>query len=344
MKGNILALSGGGYRGLYTVRVLQRVEEHIGKPLGDHFDLITGTSIGGIIALGIAAGIPLKEIERIFIEKGGIIFSSPIDKAIQPKYSVLKPITWAVQRLRWVYRNVHAVFRPIHRAEGLKSVLTDLFGEKTLGDLDQAYVAVTAANLSTGTPKMFKTPHHGDLYLDKDLKVVEVALATSAAPSYFPMHEVEGANALFADGALMGNAPGLFGWLEARTRLCVADEEITVLSVGTLAGKPSVSGATNVRKGAWYWLSPGRLRLLTFLMSQQEQLTNYMLGLLLGVERYHLIDYPVSDEAAGDIALDDSSESATRTLLNHADKHFADFLSTEFCKRNLPRTESTNAK
>ena len=73
MSGNILALSGGGFRGLYTVRVLRRLEERLEKPLADHFDLITGTSIGGIIALGIAAGIPLKTIEDTFHEKGDLI-------------------------------------------------------------------------------------------------------------------------------------------------------------------------------------------------------------------------------------------------------------------------------
>lgn len=315
-----MALSGGGYRGLYTVRILLQLEKRIGKPLAEHFDLITGTSIGGIIALGIAAGIPLATIEKTFIDKGKSIFPRPVGKSR--------------------YRRFKALFYPIHEANGLKLALNELFGEMTMKDLVHANVAVTAANLSTGSPKMFKTPHHEDIYLDKDIKVVDAALATSAAPAYFPLHEISEMNTFFADGALMGNAPGLFGWLEAKTRLNIPEEDIHVLSIGTLAGKPSISGSTKPSQGALFWLSPPKLRLMSFLMFQQEQLTDYMLKLLLK-ERYYLIDGSVSDDAARDIDLDDTSIAATKTLISHAEKHFADFTSTNFCKSHFPIKETT---
>lgn len=353
MNGNVLALSGGGYRGLYTVRVLRHLEERIGKSLTEHFDLIAGTSIGGIIALGLAAGISLETIERKFIEKGSDIFPKPV----RPHKRGL----FAFRRTLFIYRMVRAVFFPIHKPDGLRDLLDDLFGDMRMKDLDKAYVIVTSSNLSTGAPKVFKTPHHEEIYLDANLKVVDVALATSAAPAYFPFHgvdltpispdkieELDGSeplinkesltNSYFADGALMGNAPGLFGWLEARTRLGFRAEDISVLSVGTLAGKPSVSGGTKPNQGALFWLNPIKLRLLTFLMSQQEQTTHYMLRLLLG-KNYCLIDEAISDEASSDIDLDDTSHKATRTLAAQADKHFAEFTNTEFCKTHFPRSE-----
>lgn len=332
MSGNVLALSGGGFRGLYTIRVLRQLESRIGKPLGEHFDLITGTSIGGIIALSIAAGIPLETIEETFINKGKSIFPKPVNQRVSSKF--FKPYQW----IRTFYRGLKALFWPIHKSDGLKSALIELFGEKRMKDLDKAYVAVTSANLSTGSPKMFKTPHHEEIYLDSEIKVVDVALATSAAPAYFPIHEVSQLNTFYADGALMGNAPGLFGWLEAKTRLNVPEEKIYVLSVGTLAGKPSISGSTKSSQGAWFWLNPTKLRLLTFLMSQQEQLTNDMLRLLIK-DRYHLIDGSVSDDAINDIDLDDASAAATNTLISHAEKHFADFTSTEYCQTHFPRKD-----
>ena len=187
---------------------------------------------------------------------------------------------------------------------------------------------------------MFKTPHHEDIYLDGKLKVIDVALATSAAPVYFPIHEITELKTLFADGALVGNAPGLFGWLEAKTRLNIPEEDIYVLSVGTLAGKPSISGSTKAAQGALFWLSPAKLRLMTYLMSQQEQLTNYMLRLLLN-DRYYIIDSPVSDEAEVDIDLDDASEAAVRTLISHAEKDFAIFTGTQYCKTHFPRMEAS---
>lgn len=335
MQGNVLALSGGGFRGLYTIRILRNLEKHIGRPLGEHFNLITGTSIGGIIALGIAAGISLDTIEETFISRGKHIFPKPI---VRRDSRLPMPL----QRLGGLYRKFRAIFRPIHDAKGLHDVLTDLFGDMEVQHLKKANVAITSANLSTGSPKMFKTPHHGEIYLDKHLKVVDVALATSAAPVYFPIHEIPQLNTLYADGALMGNAPGFFGWLEAKTRLGIPENEIFVLSVGTLAGKPSLSGSTKYAQGALFWLSPEKLRLMRFLMSQQEQLTNYMLRLLLK-DRYHLIDGSVSDDAANDIDLDDTSDAAIKTLISHAEKHFADFTSTAFCQTHFPREVSHNA-
>lgn len=263
MEKKILALSGGGYRGLYTISILRRLEERIGEPLCEHFNLITGTSIGGIIALSIAAGIPLKTIEDTFIKHGSLIFPKPVEEKINCK------LLRFLQPIRVIYRKVRAIFSAIHPQDGLRTVLIDLFGDKVMGDLTNAYVVVTTANLSTGKPKMFKTPHHEDIYLDERLKVVDVALVTSAAPVYFPMHEIEELQTQFADGGLVGNAPGLFGWLEAKTRLNTKDKDICVLSVGTLAGTPSLSGSTTPNKGAAFWLSPGKLRLLSFLMAQQ---------------------------------------------------------------------------
>ncbi|MDE2627936.1 MAG: patatin-like phospholipase family protein, partial [Burkholderiales bacterium] len=57
----ILALSGGGFRGLYTAKVIADVESDIGAPIGSRFDLITGTSIGGILALALALEIPAQD-------------------------------------------------------------------------------------------------------------------------------------------------------------------------------------------------------------------------------------------------------------------------------------------
>jgi len=67
----ILSLTGGGYRGLYTATVLEDIESHLKKKnkddcIANYFDLITGTSIGGIIALALAYEIPAKEIVNIF--------------------------------------------------------------------------------------------------------------------------------------------------------------------------------------------------------------------------------------------------------------------------------------
>src|SRR5688500_5321895 len=70
----VLALSGGGFRGLYTAKVLADLETEIGGPIARHFDLIAGTSVGGILALAVAMEIPARRIVELFVEHGEEIF------------------------------------------------------------------------------------------------------------------------------------------------------------------------------------------------------------------------------------------------------------------------------
>ncbi|NEK79583.1 MAG: patatin, partial [Xanthomonas perforans] len=80
--------------------------------------------------------------------------------------------------------------------------------------------------------QFFKTPHHPSFELDHRLKVMDVALATAAAPVYFPLARNE--RGVFADGGLVGNAPGLFGLHEARHFLAKDPSvQVRVLSIGT---------------------------------------------------------------------------------------------------------------
>ena len=71
----ILALSGGGFRGLYTAKVIADVEREINAPFASRFDLITGTSIGGIVALALALEIPAQDIVDLFVDHGEEIFN-----------------------------------------------------------------------------------------------------------------------------------------------------------------------------------------------------------------------------------------------------------------------------
>jgi patatin-like phospholipase/acyl hydrolase len=75
MPFQILALSGGGYRGLFTSSILARLEQQAQRPIGDCFDLITGTSIGGVIAIGLALGKSAESIKKMFLDHGEEIFT-----------------------------------------------------------------------------------------------------------------------------------------------------------------------------------------------------------------------------------------------------------------------------
>ena len=71
---NILALDGGGTRGIYAAQLLASIERDAGAQVRDRFDLIAGTSTGSIIAGAAAAGIPMSDVVKLFEEEAPRIF------------------------------------------------------------------------------------------------------------------------------------------------------------------------------------------------------------------------------------------------------------------------------
>ena len=71
----ILCIDGGGIKGVFSAQVLAEFEEAFNTSTSEHFDLVCGTSTGGIIALGVAAGIPMKDVVQFYIDNGPLIFS-----------------------------------------------------------------------------------------------------------------------------------------------------------------------------------------------------------------------------------------------------------------------------
>ena len=115
MTFQILSLSGGGFLGLYTAAVLAELEERSGKRLSECFDLISGTSIGGIIALGLAAGRGAAEIRDAFIERGAKIFPNP------------PPESW----LGWFGRFAKNVPAPLYNPGALCETIEQIVGADT---------------------------------------------------------------------------------------------------------------------------------------------------------------------------------------------------------------------
>ncbi len=287
---HVLALSGGGYRGLYTATVLAELERALGRPIATHFDLICGTSVGGILALGLADEIPADQLQALFEENGNRIFSCRD----------------LLRRLLGFW------FSAKHSSEGLKGVLTERFAEKTIGELKHR-VLIPAVNYSTGRGQFFKTPHHLSFELDHHMRLVDVALATSAAPVYFPLSRNQ--RGVFADGGLVGNAPGLFGLHEVRTFL-TADKsaQIKMLAIGTMTIGATVRGSASLDRGFGKW----RGGLFDLVISAQESSVDYMLRQSLGVNYYQIDDKATPDQSLDVKALDSVSIGATNTLKDRA--------------------------
>ena len=234
---NILALDGGGMRGLYTATVLRKLSDRFAEPkigdaldIGKGFDLVVGTSTGAILAAAIAAGIPLDCITRLYEEAGPRIFRNsipPYDKSLR---------LWERARF-WCWVAQH-LGRPGNPNSTLASELRDIFGSLTFGELYGKRgigLCITATAFLQHKPRVFKTPHLKQKQRDNGLHVADACLASSAAPIYLPLASITAdglAGHIYADGGLWANNPVLLGVIEGLA-LSAPEQPIVVMSVGT---------------------------------------------------------------------------------------------------------------
>lgn len=299
MPFRILALSGGGYRGLYTAHILAEYEQRAGKPIAQCFDLIAGTSIGGILALGLALEVPAAKIRDKFIENGELIFSA------RSKPSGILCNIRDIWRFAW---------RPKYSGLALRKTIEEVLGpDVTLGSAKHR-VIIPAVNMTTGAVQIFKTPHHETFVRDHQLKLADIGLATSAAPTIFPMARV--GNWHFVDGGLFANAPDFCALHESTHFLGAQRPETQILSIGTTTTRYSLANSSGVNFGAFQWLMGGRL--LSTMISAQQQVTEFMLSHLLG-DNFIRVDQPQSHEQAVELGLDVANKNARETIIGLAD-------------------------
>jgi len=190
----ILALDGGGIRGLYTAVLLDRLSQQV-PGFTDRADLLAGTSTGGILALGLAKGIALQDLIALYQNHGNAIFSHSLWHEVRD----LGDLTGAK------YDN-----------DELVRILHDTFGEAKLDDLLPRHVLVPSFDLDNQAappaPRMWKPkffhnfPGPGS---DGQEKIADVALRTSAAPTYFPVYQG------YVDGGVAANNPAMAALAQA---------------------------------------------------------------------------------------------------------------------------------
>jgi uncharacterized protein len=253
----ILSLAGGGYLGLYTACLLAELEDWAGDQVEAPCQRLAGTSVGGILAVALAFEIPMREVVALFVERGQEIFSA---RAL--------PST-RVGRLLDLARAVNG---PRYTGNALHKALREKLGERRLADARHRLV-VPAVDVSRSLTKVFKTPHSHAARGDAHLLALDVAMATSAAPAYFPAVALE--DRLYADGGLFAVAPDQVALHEAEHFLGIHARQVRMLSVGTgTAGyQPEASVAAD--DGAVGWLDEGRL-LLTLISVQQQHVQAMM--------------------------------------------------------------------
>jgi uncharacterized protein len=305
----ILSIDGGGIKGLYSATVLSRLEEKAGKLSGDCFDMICGTSTGGLIALGLAIGKPAEELAKLYSEKGNKIFPTSNYRLIRFFQSKLQTLR---QTLLWgKYTN-----------KALKKELESTFGDKKLGELNNL-VCIPSFNLSSGMPRIFKYPHkEGKFFMDKDIPLIDAALATSAAPTYLPIHEYN--DTMFVDGGVWANNPSLCGLLEALKFFVGPDKEYSHVEILSIASISQASGwVAKSRKARSFigWKS----KLIQTCMDGQAYFTHFFLeNIIKRIDPdavYIRIESPkLSCEQMEVLEMDRTDNKALATLKSHGNQ------------------------
>jgi hypothetical protein len=204
----ILSIDGGVIKGAFPAAFLCALQDGLSHHIADHFDLIAGTSTGGIIALGLGLGLSPAEILRFYTDSGTTIFPAS---------------------QKWSTRLKHYLTAK-YSPDPLESALKSAFGDLLLGQSRQRLVIPSFSAL-TGKIYVYKTPHDPRFESDWRKSAVEVAMATSAAPSYFPPYIARNYIA-HLDGGMWANNPTGNAVVEAIGILGVNPTDIRVLSLG----------------------------------------------------------------------------------------------------------------
>lgn len=275
-----------GYFSAYVASALQARRQALkaNGPFNKSFDAICGTSVGAILAAGLATNTAPSDIVSLMEERGEAIF---------PKRRIMSTAPGILS----------ARFNP----GPLRDLLSEILGRVRLGELDRVLI-IPAVNESSGRPVIFRStdPAHWDLPL------LDVAMASAAAPLYFPLHRIGGER--YTDGGLIANGPALVASAELTRQFGIPASRQRVISIGTTRTAPA-SGVGNAARDGWgglRWIWGGG-RLQQLLMSCQEDLHSEMLAGLGPSGRLHL-DMELTAVQAGKVHMVKADAEAREVL------------------------------
>jgi patatin-like phospholipase/acyl hydrolase len=203
----VLAIDGGGIRGLIPALLLAELEERAGQPVFELFDLMAGTSTGGILVCALAGPDPLPAVEvaAIYEEEGPRIFDRSVFQRV---------------------RSADGLLDEKYDAAALDRALERFLSDKRLSGARPELLVPTYDTASPG-PYFFKTSN-AQADAAEDAPLSEVARATSSAPTYFEPLEL-GPRVLI-DGGVFAVNPAMSAFAEA---VRMRSGEVTLLSLGT---------------------------------------------------------------------------------------------------------------
>jgi patatin-like phospholipase/acyl hydrolase len=280
----VLALDGGGIRGIFTASFLATVEDLSLTRVGDCFDLIVGTSTGGIIGLALAFGIPARRILELYVKKGARIFGHP--------------------------RSLGMMFRPKYDNRALTQLLREIFGERAIGEVATP-VCIPSYELTSSYPRIWKDEHSSGLSWSADQPAWKIALATAAAPVYFPGAQVLPGDS-HVDGGLFANNPTLVGITETVRYFQQPLDQVRILSIGAGERAERIPYERARRMGVWQW----KTALYDHMLIAQARIVHEVTKRLLAPGQYERVNiplehpYPLDDHAAARTLLEPGAQEA----------------------------------
>ena len=243
----ILSIDGGGALGAGPLRLLASLEAD-GINIHDdiHDDILTGTSVGGLLVLCRAIGMSWQETETVFTKWVPAIFAP-------------SPWWWSADPTR-----------PKYQDDGIIAATHALFGDKRAKDAERPFF-VTSFDFQQGRPKIWDNTD--------DETLVNIALRTSAAPTYFQPRESR-----WADGALASNNPSMIGVAGAMGKLEKSLPNLSVLSLAT-GGSFWTDPQIGRRTTPLGWAQP----VITATLDGGEEVPDYQCAMILG-KRYLRLD------------------------------------------------------
>ncbi len=293
----ILSIDGGGIRGIIPGCVLVTLEEKLQKKAGDpkvriadYFDMVAGTSTGGILScILLCPGSHLnptrprftaKEAVALYLEKGDSIFSVP-----------------TLHRIR----SLGGLADEKYPADGLEKSLREYFTDLRLSELLRPTV-ITAYDIKRRNTFFFKqhlARVEGSSNPGRDFLVRDVARATSAAPTYFEVPQIESLHGVpypLVDGGIFANNPSLCAYAEARKSFDKTAAKMCILSLGTGSSNTAYDYDQAKDWGLAGWAKPA----MDIMMSAVSETVHYQLNEIYEAvqkpEQYLRIDADLAQE------------------------------------------------
>ena len=302
----VLSLSGGGYRGLFTAALIRALEARLGPdparptPFGQRFDLIAGTSIGGILATALSCRATGAALQALLQRRGSSIFPP--------------------MRLRGLRK---LLGRAPYDPQRLRSAICELLpdAEQQLLGQHAPALLLTTVNWTTSKLQLLGSRPTLGQRDQLGLTLMDAMLATSAAPAHFPAHSFQ--HHRFVDGGLAANAPDLHALQCARQMHPGAD--IHMLSIGT-ANPLHGRDPSAVPGRGLMWAKP----VIELVTNAQEMLAVQECAARMGAHRYLRLNVPPSSDQQKQMDFDVANPASTDLLLSLADDCLASLQPAEW--------------